>query len=96
MLQIDSQGLIIFRNQSSRLMNAEDLRLSNSSYPALIIPLNSLRSLIDEELDSILDYRIVTSENTFILKEIDSIITEFNKDLNGFSSTLALIATWQV
>ncbi len=92
MLQIDSEGLIFFGNQRS---NTEYIKLSNSSHPAVFfIPF--LRRLINGTLDSILYHRIVTSEKFSILREIDSIITEFNRDLDGFNSTMALIATWQV
>ncbi len=85
MLQIYSQGLLFKPSNKS----TSEFRLSTSKYPAVVLIPNNFYYII-------LHHRIVTSDNISTLGEIDTIITEFNSDLNGFNSTLALVVTWQV
>ena len=77
------------------------LRLSTSSHPA-ILPLRPVVQILggtlqrEEDALVLLDHRIVTSENNSELREIDSVISEFNRDLANFTSLSVLIATWRV
>ncbi len=96
MLQIDSGGLVLFGRRPLR-MSTSEFRLSTSPNPAVVLipPTNFLRLNFNTLLIT-LNHRIATSANIFTLREVDSIITEFNGDLNGFNSTLVLVVTWQV
>ena len=78
----------------------KDFHLSTSRHPT-ILPLPIiliLGNITQREEDPlvIMDHRIVKSENTTDLREIDSVISKFNKDLKNFKSTFAVVATWRV
>ena len=100
MSQIHSEGLILF-GQSLSNVDLQEFRLSTSQYPVVVpVPLITVLNFVNllnlqrDDLLVILNHRIL--EDEIALREIDSLITDFNGNLSDFRSTLALVATWQI
>ena len=98
-MQIFPEGLILFGNDFlPNEINLQKFHLSTSGHPALVpLPLVDVDNYAQrEDALVVLDHRIVTSEGSTDLKEIDSVISEFYGNLTGFNSTYAVVATWRV